>query len=128
MPQAGRVRRDRPDGDLERCAAAGRLPPFWPVLLSIMILAGLPAADGMAAQLLDRLQRRLVRSGQAPRRIFTPSDDPEQEQLAAVEKPLDQGEQEAIRMEIARSAGDLASVVRQAVRWALAIAAALLLA
>ena len=55
---------------------SGRLPPFWPVLLSIMILAGLPAADGMAAQLLDRLQRRLVRSGQAPRRIFTPSDDP----------------------------------------------------
>ena len=31
-------------------------------------------------------------------------------------------------MEMARSAGDLATVVRQAIRWALAIAAALLLA
>ena len=31
-------------------------------------------------------------------------------------------------MEIARSAGDLATVVRQAIRWALAIAVALLLA
>ena len=104
---------------------SGRLPPFWPILLSIIILAGLPATDGMAALLLDRLQRRLVQSGQAPRRIFTPSDDPEKEALAAVEKPLDQTEQEAIRMEMARSAGDLATVVRQAIRWALAIAAAL---
>jgi hypothetical protein len=50
---------------------SGRLPPFWPVLLSIIILAGLPATDGMAALLLDRLQRRLVQSGHAPRRIFT---------------------------------------------------------
>jgi small-conductance mechanosensitive channel len=107
---------------------SGRLPPFWPVLLSIMILAGLPATDGMAALLLDRLQRRLVRSGQTPRRIFTPSDDPEAEELAAVEKPPDREEQEAIRMEMVRAAGDLASVVRQAVRWALAITAALLLA
>ena len=107
---------------------SGRLPPFWPVLLSIIILAGLPATDGMAALLLDRLQRRLVQSRQAPRRIFTPSDDPENEALAAVEKPLDQAEQEAIRMEMARSAGDLATVVRRAIRWALAIVAALLLA
>ena len=107
---------------------SGRLPPFWPVLLSIMILAGLPAADGMAALLLDRLQRRLVQSRRAPRRIFTPSDDPEHEALAAVEKPLDQAEQEAIRIEMGRSAGNLATVVRQAVRWALAVAATLLLA
>src|SRR6516162_5338870 len=56
-----------------------RLPPFWPVLLSVIILAGLPAADGMAALLLDRLYWRLVQSGQASRRIFTPSDDPEAE-------------------------------------------------
>src|SRR6516164_2542377 len=49
-----------------------QLPPFWPVLLSVMILAGLPAADGMATLLLERLQRRLVQSGQASRRIFTP--------------------------------------------------------
>jgi small-conductance mechanosensitive channel len=107
---------------------AGRLPPFWPVLLSILILAGLPAADGMAALLLARLQRRLVQSGQAPRRIFTPSDDPEAEELAAVEKPLGRSEQEAIRTEVARSAGELAMVAREAVRWALTIAAMLLLA
>jgi hypothetical protein len=30
-----------------------RLPPFWPVLLSVMILAGLPATDGIAALLLE---------------------------------------------------------------------------
>ena len=107
---------------------SGRLPPFWPVLLSIVILAGLPAADGTAALLLDRLRRRLIQPGQASRRIFTPSDDPEEEELAAVEKPVGQAEQEAIRVEMARSAGDLASVVREAVRWTLAIAAALLLA
>src|SRR6516164_8496234 len=105
-----------------------RLPPFWPVLLSVMILAGLPAADGMAALLLNRLNRRLVQSGQASRRIFIPSGDPDEEALAAVEKPLDQAEQEAIHTEIARSADGLIAVVRQAVRWALAIAAALLLA
>jgi small-conductance mechanosensitive channel len=105
-----------------------RLPPFWPVLLSVIILAGLPAADGMAALLLDRLQRRLVQSGQASRRIFIPSDDRAEEDLVALEKPLDQAEQQAIGMEMARSAGDLTAVVRQAVRWAIAIAAVLLLA
>jgi small-conductance mechanosensitive channel len=105
-----------------------RLPPFWPVLLTVIILAGLPAIDGMAALLLDRLQRRLVRSGQASRRIFTPSDDPEVEELTELEKPLDQAEQGAIRMEMARSAGDLTAVVRQAARWAIGIAAVLLLA
>src|SRR5215472_4522463 len=105
-----------------------RLPPFWPVLVSVMILAGLPAADGIAALLLDALQRRLVQSRQALRRIFTPSDDPEAEELAPLEKPFDQEEQEAIRMEMARSAGDLTTVVRQAARWAITIAAVLLLA
>jgi len=107
---------------------SGRLPPFWPVLLSIMILAGLAAADGMAALLLDRLRQHLVQPRQASRHIFSPSGNPEEEELAAVEKPLDQTEQEAIRAETARSADDLTAVVRQAVRWALAIAAARLLA
>jgi len=105
-----------------------RLPPFWPVLLSVMILAGLPAADGMAALLLNRLQRRLIHSGPASRRIFTPSDDPEADELTAFEKPLDQAERGAIRAEMARSASDLTAVVRQAARWAIAIAAVLLLA
>jgi small-conductance mechanosensitive channel len=107
---------------------SGRLPPFWPVLFSIVILAGLPASDGIAALLLDRLQRRLVQSGQAPRRIYTPSDDSEDDALAAVEKPLDPAEREAIRVEIARCAAELATVVRGAVRWAVGIAAVLLLA
>src|SRR5215472_4756103 len=105
-----------------------RLPPFWPVLLSVMILAGLPAADGMAALLLDRLHRRLVQSGQISRRIFTPSDDPEKEELTALDKPLDQAEQGAIQTEMVRSVGDLTEVVRQAARWTIAIAAVLLLA
>jgi small-conductance mechanosensitive channel len=107
---------------------SGRLPPFWPVLLSIMILAGLPAADGMAPLLLDRLRQILIRRGQASRRIFSPSGDPDEEALAAVDKPLDQAEREAIDTEMTRSADGLTAVVRQAVRWALAIAAALLLA
>jgi len=107
---------------------SGRLPPFWPVLLSIMILAGLPTADGMAALLLGLLRQRLLQPGQASRRIFRPSGDPEEEELAAVERPLDQAEQEAIQTEMARSADGLIAVVRQAARWALAIAAALLLA
>jgi hypothetical protein len=38
----------------------GGRPPFAPVLLTVLILAALPAADGMAALLLDRLRRRLV--------------------------------------------------------------------
>ena len=105
-----------------------RLPPFWPVLLSVIVLAGLPAADGMAALLLNRLQRRLIHSGPASRRIFTPSDDPDGGELTALEKPLDHAEQQAIRMEMVRSAGDLITVVRQAVRWAVTIAAVLLLA
>jgi small-conductance mechanosensitive channel len=107
---------------------SGRLPPFWPVLSSIVILAGMPAADGIAALLLGRLERRLVQSGQAPRRIYTPSDDAEADALAAVEKPLDRAEQEAVRIEIARCAGELATVIREAVRWALGIASVLLLA
>jgi hypothetical protein len=98
------------------------------VLLSVVILAGLPAIDGMAALLLDRLQRRLVQSGQASRRIFTPSDDPEAEELTALVNPLHQAEQGAIRAEMARSAGDLTAVVRQKMRWTIAIAAVLLLA
>ena len=106
-----------------------RLPPFWPVLLSVIVLAGLPAADGMAALLLNRLQRRLLHSGPASRRIFTPSDDPEADELTAFfEKPLDQAERGAIRAEMARSASDLTAVVGQAARWAIAIAAVPLLA
>ena len=91
-----------------------RLPPFWPVLLSVIILAGLPTVDGMTTLFLDRFQRSLVQSGQASRRIFTPSDDPEAEELTPLEKPLDLAEQQAIRIEMARSAGDLTAVLRQA--------------
>src|SRR5215472_3610024 len=90
-----------------------RLPPFWPVLLSVIILAGLPAADGMAALLLDRLKRQLSHSGPALRRIFTPSDDPEAEELTALVKPLDQVEQGAVRAELAGSVSDLTAIVGQ---------------
>jgi small-conductance mechanosensitive channel len=107
---------------------SGRLPPFWPVLLSIMILAGLPAADGMAALLLDRLKQRLVRTGGASRRIYAPAANLEDEELAAVEKPLDQAEREAIGREMVRSAGALERVEQEAVRWVLAISAIFLLA
>lgn len=107
---------------------SGRLPPFWPVLLSIMILAGLPAADGMAALLLDRLKQRLVRTGEASRRIYAPAADLEDEELAAVEKPLDQAEREAIGREMVRSAAALERVEQEAVRWVLAISAIFLLA
>ena len=103
-------------------------PPLRPVLLTILILAALPAADGMAALLLERLRRRLIRSGEAPRRIYAPSVDPEDEALAAVDKPLDRSEREAIGLEMARSTGALAGVEQEAIRWALAISAALLLA
>ena len=105
-----------------------RLPPFWPVLLSVIILAGLPTVDGMTTLFLDRFQRRLVQSGQASRRIFTPSDDPEAEELTPLEKPLDLAEQQAIRIEMARSAGDLTTVLKQAARWVIAFGAVLLLA
>src|SRR5215472_9624721 len=107
---------------------SGRLPPFWPVLLSIIILAGLPTADGMVVLLLNLLRQRLLQPGQASGHIFSPSGDPEKEELAAVEKPLDQAKQDAIHAEMARSADDLTAVVRQAARWAFAIAAAPLLA
>jgi len=105
-----------------------RLPPFWPVLLSVIILAGLPTVDGMTTLFLDRFQRSLVQSGQASRRIFTPSDDPEAEELTPLEKPLDLAEQQAIRIEMARSAGDLTTVLKQAARWVIAFGAVLLLA
>ena len=105
-----------------------RLPPFWPVLLSVIILAGLPTVDGITTLFLDRFQRRLVQSGQASRRIFTPSDDPEAEELTPLEKPLDLAEQQAIRIEMARSAGDLTTVLKQAARWVIAFGAVLLLA
>jgi hypothetical protein len=88
----------------------------------------LPAADGMAALLLERLKQRLVRQGEASRHICVPSPDPEDEALAAVEKPLDQAERDAVGLEMARSAGALADVEQEAVRWALAISAVLLLA
>jgi small-conductance mechanosensitive channel len=103
-------------------------PPLRPVLLTILILVALPAADGMAALLLERLRRRLVRLGEAPRRIYMPSVDPEDEALAAVDKALDRAEREAIGLEMARSTGALAGVEQEALRWALAISAALLLA
>jgi len=107
---------------------SGRLPPFWPVLLSIMILAGLPAADGMAALLLDRLKQRLVRTGEASRRIYAPAAGLGDEELGAVEKPLDHAEREAIGREMVRSAGALERVEQEAVRWVLAISAIFLLA
>jgi hypothetical protein len=59
------------------------------VLLMMLVLVALPAADGVAALLLGRLKQRLVRQGEASRHIYVPSPDPEDEALAAVEKPLD---------------------------------------
>jgi small-conductance mechanosensitive channel len=102
--------------------------PFRPVLLTMLIVVALPAADGMAAPLLERLKQRLVRQGEASRHIYVPSPDPEDEALAAVEKPLDQAERDAVGREMARSAVALADVEQEAVRWALAISAVLLLA
>jgi hypothetical protein len=106
----------------------GRQPPFRPVLLTMLILVAFLAADGMAALLLGRLKQRLVRQGEASRHIYVPSPDPEDEALAAVEKPLDQAERDAVGLEMARSTGALADVEQEAVRWALAISAVLLLA
>jgi moderate conductance mechanosensitive channel len=103
-------------------------PPLRPLLLTIVILAALPAADGMAALLLERLRRHLVHLGEAPRRIYVPSVDPEDEALAAVDKALDSAEREAVGLEMARSTGALAGVEQEAIRWALAISAVLLLA
>lgn len=103
-------------------------PPLRPVLVTILILAALPAADGMGVLLLERLRRRLARSGEAPRRVYVPSADPENEALTAVDKPLDPVEREAIGFEMARSTGALADVEQEAIRWALAISAVLLLA
>src|SRR5712671_5733601 len=77
----------------------GGRPPFRPTLLTVLVLAALPAADGMAALLLDRLKQRLVRAGEASRRIYAPAANLEDEELAAVEKPLDQAEREAIGRE-----------------------------
>jgi hypothetical protein len=107
---------------------SGGLPPFWPVLLSITILAGLPAADGMTALLLDSAKQRLVRTGKASQRIYAPAADSEDEELASVEKPLDHAEREAIGREMARSAGALERVEQEAVRWVLTISAVFLLA
>jgi small-conductance mechanosensitive channel len=104
---------------------AGRLSGFCPILLSIIILAGLPAMDGIAALFLDLLRKRLIQPRYASRRRFRPSGDPEIEKFAPVEKML---AQEAIHAVIAKSASDLIAVVRQAARWVFAIAAAPLLA
>jgi moderate conductance mechanosensitive channel len=106
----------------------GGRPPFQPTLLSVLVLAALPAADGMAALLLDRLKQRLVRTGEASRRIYAPAADLEDEELAAVEKPLDHAEREAIGREMVRSADALERVEQEAVRWVLAISAIFLLA
>jgi hypothetical protein len=92
------------------------------------VLAALPAADGIAALLLDRLKQRLVRTGKASRRIYAPAADLKDEELAAVEKPLDHAEREAIGREMVRSAGALERVEQEAVRWVLAISAVFLLA
>jgi hypothetical protein len=48
-----------------------------------------------------------VRTGKASRRIYAPAADLKNEELAAVEKPLDQAEREAIGREMVRSAGAL---------------------
>ena len=98
------------------------------MLLTILIWAALPAADGMAALLLERLRRSLVRLGEAPHRIYVPSVDPENEALAPIDKAVDRAEREAIELEMARSTGALAGVEQAAIRWALAISATLLLA
>jgi moderate conductance mechanosensitive channel len=103
-------------------------PPFRPVLSTVVILVALPAADGMAALLLERLRQHLVRTGEASRRIFMPSADPKDEALAAFDKPPDLKESDAIRREMARSTSALADVEQEVVRWGLAISAVLLLA
>ena len=106
----------------------GSRPPLRPILLTILVLAALPAADGIATLLLNRLKQRLMQTRKASRRIYAPAADLKDEELAAVEKPLDDAEREAIGREMVRSAGALERVEQEAVRWVLAISAVFLLA
>jgi small-conductance mechanosensitive channel len=106
----------------------GSRPPLRPILLTILVLAALPAADGIATLLLNRLKQRLMQTRKASRRIYAPAADLKDEELAVVEKPLDDAEREAIGREMVRSAGALERVEQEAVRWVLAISAVFLLA
>jgi hypothetical protein len=88
-------------------------------------VAGGGRHGGAAARAAEAAPRP---AGEASRHICVPSPEPEDEALAAVEKPLDQTKRDAVGLEMARSAGPLADVEQEAVRWALAISAVLLLA
>jgi len=107
---------------------SGDYPPFHGLLLTVLILIGVPALDGMAALLLERLRHSLETGKTLGRRIYAPPADFEQETLTAIEQPLGDDQRMAVAAEMSRSAAALAGVVHEAIRWLLTIVAALLLA
>ena len=107
---------------------SGGYPPFQELLLTVLILIGVPACDGMATLLIDRARHHLQMRAAAHRVIFVPSSSASDEGLEGVEQPIADDERRAIADELSRSTAVLASAAQWTLRWFLTIVAALLLA
>jgi small-conductance mechanosensitive channel len=107
---------------------SGGYPPFEELLLTVLILVGVPAADGMAALLIERIRTRLQTRTALRRMIFVPSPDTGEDALEGVEQPVGDAERRAIEEELSRSTRVLADAAQWTFRWFLTIVAALLLA
>ncbi|HTQ33987.1 MAG TPA: mechanosensitive ion channel domain-containing protein [Stellaceae bacterium] len=107
---------------------SGGYPPFDELLLTVLILVGVPALDGMAALVMERLRHRLEIRHVRSRTIFVPSSNPDEEILEGVEQPIGEAERQAIREEIVHSTTALAGVAQWTLRWFLTVIALLLIA
>ncbi len=107
---------------------SGGYPPFEELLLTVLILVGVPAFDGMAALLIERMRTHLQARTASRRLIFVPSPNADEDALEGIEQPVDDAERRAIAEELSRSTTVLAGAAQWALRWFLTVVAALLLA
>ena len=108
---------------------SGRFPPFQELLLTVLILVGVAALDGISSQLLAWFRGHLEIGKLLHRRIYEPplaaEDD---EALVAIDRPVEEEGQAAIAAEMSRAAAIFIGRVHEALHWALTIVVVLLLA
>jgi small-conductance mechanosensitive channel len=103
-------------------------PPFTRVIGSLVILAALPAANGIVRMLLRAIQPRLARNEMPVRTIYAPSAAGDEAELQVVEMPIDSVDQAATAREVNQSVETLTKVMEDAASWGLALLALDLLA
>ncbi|HWK44629.1 MAG TPA: mechanosensitive ion channel family protein [Stellaceae bacterium] len=102
------------------------VPPLDRVLSTLLVLAVMPAVDGMVILMLRRLRRRLTRVVVSARLIFIPTG--ENQEMTAVERPFAEDADSAGSADLQNALDKFVGVLHDAASWAIALVATVVLA